>query len=214
MCEAIIVITTTPAKAGGTDARLNGGYVAKLHQGDENRDHKDVDHGPAPDALDDAVEPGAVARAPMPVHFQPQDQISETQKLQHWHRDAGEENQNRQRPHVGGDEGAHTAHNGVGLAVAEGDHRHHREEIGRNVEDGRREHQSETAGQAVGLAEVEGGTAAWAAVMPLFNEVQVVAGMADHVIAFAGPKRRRPRAAGRPQGVPDLARFDDRIAGR
>ena len=53
-----------PGEKDGPRGGLDGGQVAQAHQGHHDGDHVDIDHGPAAHRLGDAIEPGAVARAP------------------------------------------------------------------------------------------------------------------------------------------------------
>ena len=76
--------------------------------------------------------------------------------LQARHTNAGEEHQQRERQHIVLIEFLDTGQNGTRLAMAEPGDRQHRQQIGRHVENGRRDEEGDRPLQAVRLALVHG----------------------------------------------------------
>ena len=149
---------------GGGRARFDVGQRPEFDQGDEDRHHVDVDHRPAADDFGHAVEAGAFRRPPMAAPLHRNQQVGEHQQLEQGDEDAGDENDQGDGPTARGEEIEYPAHDGVTLHLAEKAGMGHRQQIGGEVEDRRRQHQRPTARRAVGLAPMHAGAAARAAV--------------------------------------------------
>ena len=140
----------------GADAGLYRGEVAKLDQADQDRDHEHVDHRPAADEFDDAVEHRAVAQPATgcasrsrPASRSGRSVSASAQSC--WRRTPGAPAATC--PH------APTPPRRSGwcrACPAERDHRHHRIEVGRNVQDGGGQQQRPGARDAVRLAGMQG----------------------------------------------------------
>src|SRR5882672_12954694 len=62
---------------------------SELHHGDEQRDHEDVEHRPAADRLDQAIEARALVRPPVGAELHREEQHHEADDLGQRHQDAG-----------------------------------------------------------------------------------------------------------------------------
>src|SRR5262245_13381578 len=83
----------------GSDARFKGSDRAKIDQGHEDRDHENVHHRPAADRLDNPIHDRAVTTAVRGPTVHGKEQVGEADDLQHRYGDAGEEDQECNRPH-------------------------------------------------------------------------------------------------------------------
>src|SRR5210317_728731 len=69
---------------------MNGCQASQMHQGHQDGDHKNIDHRPAADNLDNAVEPGAVLLAPVGLALDADQQGYQSEQLQHRYEDTGQ----------------------------------------------------------------------------------------------------------------------------
>ena len=78
---ANMVSTTTAAKQDAPGSRADIGELAETHQGDQDRDHEDVDHRPAADELDDAEGPRAADEMLIAAVLRCQQHVAQGQKF-------------------------------------------------------------------------------------------------------------------------------------
>src|SRR5262245_2846503 len=139
----------------------------ELHQCRGEGVDEDVDHRPAPDQLDRAIEPDAL---PVVLDGAPLDadqQVDERQDLGARDHDARDEHDQGERPSGRGPEELDALQDRVRVAPGGRAGRHHREDVGRDAADRSRNEASPGALQARGLAEGELLVAARAATLLL-----------------------------------------------
>ena len=137
-------------------------------------------------------------------------------QLQHRHGGAGEEHQERHRPHAGADQRLDPRENGLRLAAAEMDDGHHRQQVGGHVQDGRGHDQRPGAGDAVGLAPVHGGAAARTVRRGPRGQRRHQSQLVAVVTADQGAPAPAAELPGRgllPETAPDLVRLERRLRG-
>ena len=106
-----------------------------MNQCYQNGRHEHIDHGPAADVLDHAIEMCSVPGAPTPAPVYRDHQKGQAHELQHWNDNAGKENQDSDLPHSRGDEFLHSTQDRVGFLVSEELDDQNRIVVGRDVEE-------------------------------------------------------------------------------
>src|SRR2546422_5602688 len=81
-------------RRAGAHARERG----ELHHGDEQGDHEDVEHRPAADRLDQAIEARALVRAPVDAELHREEQHHQADDLGERHQDARDEHDHGEVP--------------------------------------------------------------------------------------------------------------------
>src|SRR3954471_6209629 len=140
--------------------RPHGGERRELHYRGEERDDEDVEHRPAADGLERAVQARPLRHAALPAELHRDEQQHEAEHLRERHHDARHENDHCQIPGAVLPEEDDAAHDGVGLRGEERARRHDRQRIGGHVERNRRDDERPRASDSEGLAKVQGRAAA------------------------------------------------------
>src|SRR5215467_7086554 len=121
---------------------LHGHERLQLHEGDGEGVDEHVEHRPAPDHLDQPIQPGSVAVASRDAPLHRDEEIGEGHQL------AEEEH--------------HAAHDGVGVGRAQRSGGEHGQHVGGDVADGRGDHERPRALDGLVTAPRQLGAAAWA----------------------------------------------------
>src|SRR5499433_265451 len=124
-----------------TRAGLHGHERLQLHEGHGERIDEHVEHRPAPDDLDQPVQPGPVAVASRNPALDRDEEIGEGHQLAERDHHARHQHGEGQRPRSGGVEEHHAAHDGVGIGRAQRGGGEHRQHVGGDVADGCRDHE-------------------------------------------------------------------------
>src|SRR5215813_10935976 len=124
-----------------TRTGLHGHERLQLHEGHSERIDEHVEHRPAPDDLDQPVQPGPVAVASRNPALDRDEEIGEGHQLAERDHHARHQHREGQRPRSGGVEEHHAAHDGVRIGRAQGSGGEHGQHVGRDVTNGRRNHE-------------------------------------------------------------------------
>src|SRR5262249_13533928 len=100
-----------------------------------------IDHRPAPDRLDNAVEAGTLSQPGTRSPSYGGEQVDETDHLENRYGDAGEEDEQGQRPIVASQELLHTTEDSRRVSPPEHDDSHDRVYVSGNVENHGRDEQ-------------------------------------------------------------------------
>src|SRR5215472_5272208 len=122
-------------------AGLHGHERLQLHEGHGERIDEHVEHRPAPDDLDQPIQPGPVAVASGNPALDRDEEIGEGHQLAERDHHARHQHGEGQRPRSGGVEEHHAAHDGVGIGRAQRGGGEHGQHVGGDVADGCRDHE-------------------------------------------------------------------------
>src|SRR5215813_12529487 len=120
---------------------LHGHEQLQLHEGDGEGIDEHVEHRPAPDHLDQPIQPGPVAVASWDATLHRDEQIGEGHQLAERNHHARHQHREGQRPRARGVEKHHAAHDGVGIGRSERGGAEHGQHVGRDVADSRGDHE-------------------------------------------------------------------------
>src|SRR5882672_1210689 len=156
----------------------------RLDERDQDRGHIDVEHRPASDQLDDAVEARALARLPGRAQLDRRGEKGERRHLQQRHADARDEDHERERPRPGRPQVDDAAQDGVVLRSREPFRMHDRQYVRGDVQDGGRNEKGPGAAQAVRLASLHSPAARYAAAQSRTSAPRAQAPMSGVTVAM------------------------------
>ena len=123
-------------------------HTVHPHQRDENAHEKDVDHRPGADDFGQMINARAVAQAGNRTALHGNQQKGQRDNLADRHDKAGKQHQQAERPGTVVNQVHDTGKDGIRLAHAQPRDGHHRIEVGRNQQQGRRRQQGPGAVEA------------------------------------------------------------------
>src|SRR5262249_37613939 len=144
-----------------TRAGLHGHERLQLHERHGERIDEHVEHRPASDDLDQAIEPGPVAVASRDPALDCDEEVGEGHQLPKGNHHARYEHGEGERPRARGVEEHHAAHDGVGVGRAQRGGGEHGQHVGGDVADGRGDHERPRALDGLMPAPRQLGAAAW-----------------------------------------------------
>src|SRR5215469_16904916 len=141
---------------------LHGHERLQLHEGDGEGVDEHVEHRPAPDHLDQPIQPGSVAVASRDAPLHRDEEIGEGHQLAEGDHHARHQHGEGQWPRSRGVEEHHAAHDGVGVGRAQRSGGEHGQHVGGDVADGRGDHERPRALDGLVTAPRQLRAAAWA----------------------------------------------------
>src|SRR5215831_4312905 len=140
---------------------LHGHERLQLHERHGEGVDEHVEHRPAPDHLDQPIQPGAVAVASRDAPLHRDEEIGEGHQLAEGDHHARHQHGEGQWPRSRGVEEHHAAHDGVGVGRAQRGGGEHGQHVGGDVADGRGDHERPRALDGLMTAPRQLGAAAW-----------------------------------------------------
>src|SRR5215831_5582825 len=179
-------------------AGLHGHERLQLHERHGEGVDEDVEHRPAPDHLDQPIQPGAVAVAPRHAALDRDEEIGEGHQLAERNHHARHQHGEGQWPRSRGVEEHHAAHDGVGVGRAQRGGGEHGQNVGGDVADGRGDHERPRALDGLMTAPRQLGAAPWAVAQLRLarRSGQEPAGLARNKPGLSSGSDRHARASG------------------
>src|SRR5215831_2762667 len=193
------------------DARagLHGHERLQLHKRHGEGIDEHVEHRPAPDDLDQAIQAGAVAVAPRHAALDRDEQVREGHQLTERDHDARHQHGEGKWPRARGVEEHHATHDGVGIGRAQRGGGEHGQHVGRDVADSRGDHERPRAldGLTTAPRQLRAATRAMAQLGLARRAGEEPAGLTGDETGLGSGRDRHARASGpvvaRPPHTPD-----------
>src|SRR5215470_7657516 len=150
-----------PGEEDHTRAGLHGHERLQLHESHGEGIDEHVEHRPAPDDLDQAIESGPVAVASRHAALNRDEEIGEGHQLAERNHHARHQHGEGERPRSRRVQEHHAAHDGVGIGRAQRGGGEHGQHVGGDVADGCRDHERPRALDGFMTARRQLGSAAW-----------------------------------------------------